>query len=269
MALGDNYNTNREEYYEPEVYSQYSMSNKDGVVDPSRLSVKFWKSLMKISIIPMLNNPTQDHVWDTDNQISLYINHTKARELYDGIEKVLDKENNPEIHSWGVPSGVDGLISFSDGKEVGLDTPCLILRKIDEDSGKEISSYIYEFHYNYHYAVVNFNPKDGNHEKVFLDSLEVEQFKELLKSYYISMTTATAYSVVANPQFKRLAGRVDKIAEAVGVSNDSKPNYSKKQGTSFFNKDNGSGNGSSGLKQNATRSSTIDDINNALNPPED
>lgn len=268
MALGDNYNTNREEFFEPEVYSQYSMSNKDGVVDPSRLSVKFWKSLMKISIIPMLNNPTQEHVWDVDNQISVYINHTKARELYDGIDRVLD--NSSDVHSWGVASSVDGLISFSDGKEVGLDSPCLIIRKVDQETGKEIASYVYEFHYQYHHAIVNYDPKSGNHDKVYIDSIEVEQFKELLRSYYESMTNATAYSVVVNPQFKRLAGRVDKIAEAVGVSTESKTNYSKKQGTSFFNKDNGNNNSPNGggLKQ-ATRTSTIEDIGSALNPPED
>lgn len=266
MALGDNYNTNRDDHFEPEVYSQYSMSNKDGVVDPSRLSVKFWKSLMKISIVPMLNNPTQEHIWDVDNQISAYINHTKARELYEGIDRVLDKDNHPEIHSWGVPSSVDGLISFSDGKEVGLDTPCIIIRKIDQETGREISSYVYEFHCGHHYAVINFNPKDGGHDKVYLDSIEVEQFKELLKSYYISMTNATAYTVVSNPQFKRISSKIDRIGEAVGIQGDSKTNYSSKRGTSYFNKDTSSNNGE--LKQ-PTRSSTIDDINNALNPPED
>ena len=266
MALGDNRNTNREEHFEPEIYSQYSMSNKDGVVDPSRLSIKFWKSLMKISIIPMLNNPTQEHVWDVDNQIVAYINHTKARELYEGIERVLSKDY-PDVHSCGVASSVDGLVSFSDGKEVGLDSPCLIIRKVDQDTGKELSSYVYEFHYNYHHLIVNYDPKSGNHDKVYIDSLEVEQFKELLRSYYQSMTNSVAYTVVTNPQFKRLAGRVDSIAEAVGVQTDSKPNYSKKQGTSFFNKDTG-GSNAGGLKQ-PTRSSTIDDINNALNPPEE
>ena len=268
MALGDtNNNNNRDSYYDPEVYSQYSMSNKDGVVDPSRLSISFWKSLMKISIIPMLSNPTQEHVWDTDNQISAYINHTKARELCIGIDRVLDNEKYPDVHSWGVPSSVDGIISFSDGKEVGLDTPCLIIRKIDQETGREISGYVYEFHYGHHYAVVNFDPKNGEYDKVHLDSIEVEQFKDLLKSYYGAMTNTVAYSVVANPQFKRISYKIDKIGEAVGIQ-DSKTNYSNKGGTSYFNKESGSGLNNGGLKQ-PTRSSTIDDINNALNPPED
>lgn len=270
MALGDNYNTNREEYFEPDVYSQYSMSNKDSMVDPTRISIRFWKSLMKISIFPMVNNPTQDHVWDKENEIAVYLNHTKARQLYEGIDMVLDRENHPEIHSWGIPSSSDGLISFSDGKEVGLDSPCLIIRKIDQESGKEISSYVYEFHTQYHYAVVNFNPKDASHDKVYLDSIEVEQFKDLLRSYYLAMTNAEAYSVINTQSFKRLSNQIDKIGEAVGITSNNKPNYSRKSGTSFFNKDNGNS-GSGEMKQSSapTRSATIDDISGALNPPED
>lgn len=266
MALGDTYsNNNTDEPRKPEIYSPYSMSNKDGLVDPSMLSIRFWNGMMKLSVFPKLPNATIEHVWNKDDGITLYLNHTKARELAIGMDMVMDK-NNDSIHSYGVITGKDGLICFSDGKEIGLETPCLIFRKIDQDNGNVISSYIYEFRVDYHYAVINFNPKDASYDKLTLESIEIDQFRDILVSYYEAMTSAVAYSVINTSQFRYMSDKVDKIGEAVGITGD-KPNYSKKGGTSFFNKNNNGNN----LNQSSagSRSATIDDIENALNAPED
>lgn len=260
MALGDSYSNNKQtNLYDPEVFSQYSLSNKDGLVDPSMLSIRFWNGLLKLSIYPKLPNATQEHIWNKEDAISIYLNHTKARILAEGIDSVLDP--NTTIHNYGV-STRDGLVSFSDGKEIGIESPCLILRKIDQNDGHVISSYIYEFRIDYHSAVINFDPKNISFDKVYLDSLEVEQFKDLLKSYYIAMTNAESYAVVSSYQFKRLSSKVDQIGEAVGIASGEKPNYSKKGGTSFFNNPN-SGNGG-GSKNAMSRSATIDDIDNEM-----
>ena len=266
MALGDTYSNNTaDEPRKPEIYSAYSMSNKDGLVDPSMLSIRFWNGMMKLSIFPKLPNPTTEHVWNKDDGMTLYLNHTKARELAIGIDMVMDTKNAKKpIHSYGVITGKDGLVCFSDGKEIGIDSPCLIFRKIDQENGNVISSYIYEFRVDYHYAVINFNPKDASYDRITLDSIEVEQFKDILKSYYNAMTSAIAYSVVNTSQFRYLTDKVDKIGESVGISSD-KPNYAKKGGTSYFNKSDGSG-----FKQSSVglRSATIDEIENALSASE-
>ena len=77
MALGD-YNNNKPKYKELEVYSNYGMTNAEGVVDPSALSISFFRNLMKIAIAPKLQNGNGNQKWDNDNAAAVYL----KREYY-------------------------------------------------------------------------------------------------------------------------------------------------------------------------------------------
>lgn len=266
MAVGDNYSNNKQQQRSPEVFSFYTMSNAEGI-DPSMLSISYWNGLMKVSISPMLPNPTTEHKWDKDNAIAAYVNHTKARTLAWVISDVLDP-NKPDVHSGGINTGTDGLICFSDGKEVGLDHPCIIIRKIDPNDGHVISSYIYEFKFNYHYAIVNYNPNDASHKKIYYDDIEVSQFVEVLNEYYKAMTNAVAYTVIDRSKYdtSRINTKLDSICENLGIDyRDGKANYSRKGGSSYFNKSNGEGSTPSSA---TSRAATMDEIDNALNASE-
>ena len=98
MALGDSYNTNtdnnQKNYYSPEIYSKYGTSNENGI-DPSALSYSSWNGSLKISIAPMLKNPTTNQKWDRKNAAAVYLTHRSARILKLEAEKVL----KGEIHS--------------------------------------------------------------------------------------------------------------------------------------------------------------------------
>lgn len=274
MALGDtNYqgNNNKPRFKEPEVYSCYNMSNVEGI-DPSALSFSFFRNLLKITISPKLQNPTGDKMWDHENAACVYLTHTKARMLAKEIEKVLagDKFNG------GVNTGSDGLISFSDGKEVGSQFYCIIIRKIDSNGGV-LGTYVYEFKTNYHYAISNFNASDSTHDKDYYDMLEIEQLKDLLVDYYNAMTNAIAYSVINNLRFdmSRINTKLNDIAEANGIKYGNGNNYSSNSGSrSFFNSDNtksetngtnGSLNNGQSTHSNGSRTTTLDDLDGSMN----
>ena len=264
MALGD-YNNNKPKYKELEVYSNYGMTNAEGVVDPSALSISFFRNLMKIAIAPKLQNGNGNQKWDNDNAAAVYLTHSKARVLHQIIKDVLDPEK-PHIKNGGVNSGTGetvGLITFSDGTEMGLENPCLIIRKIDP-SGAVLSMYVYEFKFNYHNAIINFDGNSASYEQVYFDSLEIEQFLDALQEYYIAMINATAYSVANQMRFSitALDNKLNAIAEATGAHIEKSGNGNSGGGNSFFS-NNGNRGGSTPAAENpgnSVRQSTLDDL---------
>ena len=189
MALGDE---NKKKYYEPLVYSPYGTSNTDGV-DPSALSYQFYNGLLKISISPMLPNakPGDRKLWDSDNQISVWLTQAKAKMFHDDILYLLDHID--ECNNVGVASGAEGLISFSNGKELGVATPCLIIRKIDQN-GNVIAVYAYQFKTDYYTTIRNFKPDDpSNYDKPTHPNLEIENLLTILDDYSKYISGACAY----------------------------------------------------------------------------
>ena len=232
MALGRNTDNNKKNY-SPNVYSAYTFSNSNGVIDSTRLSASFFNKMLKLTIEPKKDGSTVENPdWDTDNGISIYLTHTKARMLYDEIcEFQKDRKGNKNL---GVPSGV-GLISISNGSEFGEDIDCLVLRKLNGDTGEVEASYVYEFKTDYHYAIRNFEHESKDFDKIYYNNLEIEQFKTLLESYYVATTNAIAASVIDNMKYdvSRVNTKLDSVCEKLGIEyNNSKSNYSNK---SYFN----------------------------------
>lgn len=266
MALGDNnYSGNgKSKYREIETYSGYNLSNVEGV-DPSALSFSYFRELLKVSIAPKLQNPSDNRMWDHENAAAVYLTHTKARMLAAEIDEVM-KGNK---FNGGVNTGTDGLITFSDGKEVGSSYYCLIIRKIDQE-GKVLSTYVYEFKQGYHYSICNFNSSDASHDKSYYDDLEILQLKDLLVQYYQAMTNAIAYSVVNQMRFdmSRINTKLVDIAEANGITYDNKSGNNSNRGGnrgSFFNgntnnpKDEGRS-ARPGSNTGSSRASTIEEL---------
>lgn len=271
MALGGDYSTNKKQYNEPEVYSPYRMSNVEGV-DPSALSVGFFRECLKLTISPMLPKPTETKKWDLENSMTVYLTHVKARMLAKIIEDVMDP-NKPNIENGGVNTGAEGFVSFSNGKELGTNNYCLIFRKIDCNTGEVTTTYVYEFKMDYHYAIINFDASTSAHDKVYFDNLEIEQFVDLLKEYYISSTNATAYTVRNQMRFdmSKINTKLNGISEALGITFDKEGNYSSKSSNkSFFNNSNSEhGKTHGGTGSSTTREATIDQLEGSMNPPEE
>lgn len=235
MALG-NYNSNKNEKknYSPMVYSGYGMANPESTVDPSKLSASFWNNMLKLSISPrkQTNDPSII-AYDNDNSIAIYLTHTKANMLYQEICKF---EENPDLYqNQGVASG-EGLIYISNGKEFGVNCPCIVIKKIDSATGECKSSYAYQVKKDYHYSIRNYDQTSNEFDKVFYNSIEIDEIKILLKSYYEAMTAAIAYSVIDNAKydFSRVNTKIELIGEKVGVDFIRK-NGNNKSSTSIFN----------------------------------
>lgn len=264
MALGDysNNDNSRKKYYEPQVYSKYGTSNTDGV-DPSALSYSFFNGLLKISIAPMLPSakPDDKQLWDHQNEASIWLPHFKAKLLLDEINYV--QAHPDEVNNGGIIIGEEGLISFSNGKEIGASSPCLIIRKIDQNTGEATSVYAYQFKTDYYKTVRNYNPADpSNFEFVDHPIFEIEQFKELLRTYSSSMSGAAAYAQMYYERFEtnRTRTKLELIMDKLGIES---AEYGRQrtssgggQNKSYFN--NAAGKNNSIPSNTGMRSTTMD-----------
>lgn len=256
MALGDrNYNNqdnNQKKGYEPILYSPYNTSNREGI-DPSALSYQFYNGLLKLSISPMkpgVKPEDTSDVWDHDNAGSVYLTHTKARMLIGEIQYVLDHPD--EVYNGGVPAG-NGLVSFSTGKELGATGPCLIVRKIDPNTGAPTSSYAYQFKTEHHFGIRNFDPKDpSSYVEGKYPNLEIEQLLDLLDQYskYASGAASYMYMYAQKYDTSRINTKIGLIMEKMGIETTGE--YSKKNygGGTYFNNRNNSNQGSSSMRTN-------------------
>lgn len=252
MALGNNDN-NKKEQYLPVYYSDYKAGNAEGI-DPSCINYSFYNRLLKISISPLKANNGNNIAYDHENAAEVWLTHTKARMLADQIRKVLAGE----ISNGGVTTGKDGLIRFTDGKELGIPNYALIVNKVDENCNV-VSGYAYEFKTKHHYAVENFDTKDAKHKKQYYNTLEVQQLLDLLEQYYLSMTGAMAYSVMDGLRFKtnETVTKIDLVMSKLGV--EYKTGMTSRQtgysGSYFDNKGI-----SSNTQERTVRTATMDEL---------
>ena len=263
MSLG-NYNNNEKDQkpHAPEIYS-FSMANREGV-DPSKLSMSFTLGLLKIQISP--KKPNSDR-YDYQNCIAIYLTHTKAKMLLDQIRKVMSSpEELASTNNIGVNTKSDMLISFSNGKELGIDTPALIIRKIE--NGEVTMSYAYQFGTT-NYVVKNFDQNKIKMEKEMVADQEIIDFCTVLEEYYKARTFAVGFSVHESGIYtkRREQSNIESIMEKLGIE---KPNYSRGGGSSnrqsFFD----SQNSSSESNNSSYRQTTLDDFDQEMmNPPEE
>lgn len=259
MALGDVYNNNKKKDYSPTVYSPYSFSNPESTVDPTKLSFTYWNNMLKLSVSPRKQTNDDQVAFDYDNSISVYLTHTKARLLAEEIELFMQ---DPTAYSnMGVPSGA-GLVSISNGKEVGVNCPCLIIRKIDEQ-GIVTASIAYQFKQQYHYSIRNYSEKKSDgFDKIFNDDIEILELQQVLVGYYQAMTAATAYSVMEQQKYdmSRINTKLELIGDKLGIEFGKNNKGGGKSSSSFFNSSNGNNNGGGAQFSN----SSLEDIDELM-----
>lgn len=235
MSLG-NQNSYRNEdnnkkNYDPTVYSPIQFKNPTGV-DPSSLSFSYWRNLLKISISPKQESKpgaTYD-TYDYKNNISIHINHMKARILAMEIDAFL--QDPDKLNNIGINSGANGFLTISNGKEFGINSPVLVIRKMDED-GAILSSYAYQFNApEYHYAIRNFEESSLKFDRINKPNIELIIMRDLLQSYYESTTYAMAYTVIDASKYEnsRTNTKIDLLLDNAGV----KSNNRGGGGRSFF-----------------------------------
>jgi hypothetical protein len=242
MALGNTYNNNSKKDYQPMVYSAYKMNNAESTVDQTSVSFTFWNGMLKISIAP--RKPGNEISFDFDNAAVIYLNHTKARILEN---EILSFMADPIGHNnAGVPSGT-GLITISNGQDYGVECPCLVIRKINQENGNVESSYAYQIKQSYYYGINNYSEKDGSFNKDMesYNLIELQQLLCLLHEYYTAMTNAVAYTVIDQNKYdvSRVNTKLELIGEKLGVtfSGGRKGSGSGSSASYFNNKSGNSG----------------------------
>ena len=266
MALGDTYNNNNNnERFQPTVYCPIKFKNSESEKDPSELSFSYWKNLLKIAISPMITTDTNTPypTYDYKNQGVVHLTHDKARLLYSEIVEFL---KDPDAYNnMGVPSGSTGLISISNGKEFGVNSPILVIRKINQETVCLESSYMYQFKTNYT-SVRNFDENNQKFDTFNYEQFEIYAFMDILKSFYESMSYAVAYSFINANQYNdsRYNTKLDLLMDKAGIERKQKAS-SGGSGSSFFSMNAGNNNAATDSIQNSKHEqTTIEELENMI-----
>lgn len=263
MALGQqsNYDNNKGAgEYVPTVYSSYTLKNPDGV-DPSALNFQYYRKMLRIAIAPMNEMKEGDEyaTYDSDNAIKVFLTPINAIIFLKDIEEFCKDPNN--FNNSGVSSGKPenlGLISISNGKELGVNKPQIIIRKIDEEGNVKASA-AYQFRdQDQHRSLRNFNEQTKEFTNIPHANIEIEIVKHHLEQFIQASTYATAYTVIDAD--KKNSERLYEIYQSV-VGGKKGANRGG-TGTSFFDK-NKSSTGNSGTPTPRNQSS-LEDLANSL-----
>lgn len=272
MALGNYNDNNSKKYYEPLVYSRYGTTNTEGV-DPSALSFQFYNRMLKLSIAPMKPNakPDDRNPWDNENAIAVWLTHTKAKMLHDEIKYAM--ANPDTCFNAGVTIGDETLVSFSNGKELGVSAPCLIIRKINREDGAVMSVYAYQFKTNFktYNSVRNYDQNNpGSFDSHTYSNIEIDDLLTILQTYYEASSGAQAYSVLSAMKYdiQKNNTRMELIMEKLGIE---KPEYSngsapRESRGSFFANNPGNSSSSNSIPglNGSMRSTTMDDLESEM-----
>ena len=263
MALGKNNNYDNNQgnaEYVPTVYSGYTLKNPNGV-DPSALNFQYYRRMLRIAIAPMNEMKEGDSypTYDSDKAVKIFLTPINAMIFLQDVEEFIKDPN--AFNNSGVSSGRSdnsGLISISNGKELGVNKPQLIIRKIDEN-GNTTSIAAYQFNDpDYNRSLRNFNEETKEFTNIPHPNIEIEVLRAHLKEFIAASTYATAYSFIDAD--KKNSERIYDITQALGASKGGKNKAGT--GTSFFDKNNSS-TGNSGTPKPRSQSS-LDDLADEL-----
>lgn len=240
MALGQNYNNNNDKKNTGrELYGDIKFYHPEAEIDPGALSYSFWNGMIKITISPVdKTTANSSHVkYDHQNAGVIYLRPMYAYMLAQEIKNVID--GHPHLNNGIQNLSNDAVIFVCSGSEFGVASPCLAIRKIDEN-GNIVSTYVYQFNTNY-YAIRNFDSETKDFEKYFYENLEMITFMQTLEDFARSMNGAYAFANSHYGRFdtSRTHTKLDSIAEKLGITypSDNKGGYVKKQSSIFDNKE--------------------------------
>lgn len=265
MSLGTNYNNNQNINRsngpsDITIYSDYRMNNAESDIDATCLAPRFWKGNLCLSIYPRKNTGNDEVSFDTDNGVTIYLSHTKARILANELRNFLNDPIN--YNCCGVTSG-SAAITISNGVEFGKNTPVLTIRKVD-DAGNVTSAFSYEFKQNYYFAIKNYDGKQFTSDYETYKDIEVEMLITLLEEFVKASTNSVAASVhKSSYAINRIDNKLDTIAQSLGIDlKNFGGNRKQYSSNSYFNSASRTNSGSGYPSSNSVSygSATIDDI---------
>lgn len=234
MALGNNnyQNNNRnggnsQNNIDANYYSRLRINNSN---DNLSLTFMFWRGLLKVSILEMINNNGNTQ----SNEIaSIFLSPTKARLMSECVGRII---NDPEtLEIYGINTGIGEVNGFmAIGRDSG--NPYIVIAKVGKN-GYE-SSQRFNFNVDYNYLLQVSSLKDLKFKKEYDNNVELQEFKDILEDYARSASGALGASFydIGRYENAKTTNLIRKIAETVGVENGNQ------NGNGTYNRQSSSGN---------------------------
>lgn len=257
------FNDNNKKNYEQESYSKYGSSNINGV-EPSKLSYSYWSGNLCIAISPKKNTPNGEVAFDYDNNAKIYLTHHNAR-IFSTLIKEWKKDHS-KYNNAGVATRNGTIIAISDGKEFGIDIPCIFIKKVNENTGMADATFVYTFKNDYYNGIINYDSKSGSFEKLNFPEIELDELVTVLDTYVNAMTGAVAYTVRDEMKYiiSPINTKTDSICEKLGIDYGKKGNYNNGGNNYFNNNSNNSSFDNSMNKPTSMQNSSIDELDDGL-----
>lgn len=218
-----------DDVYTPEVYSSFRFFNTYSEIDTTSLSVSYWNSLIKITIVPMIVKEGSANKVDTDNATSIYLTPTKAQMLLNCIRRF--RQDPDKYMNIGVNTN-KGIIYIANGEAMfNQKGTFLVINLIDNNTGAKISEAAYEFNAKDTYAIVDYNGgSDFVKDTVYSDKIELDMVEIMLEQFVLAYSNAVASSVLNANRFNddRNFNFIKDVRDKLGISKaGSGKNYNK------------------------------------------
>lgn len=253
-------NGGREQEYRPNVYSALPFTNPNGSCGGARLSVSYWKGMMKLHVQPKTGNNNNGFTsYDDKNGNFAFLTPAKAVLLADGIDRLLKGENTAA----GVPTTNDTkIVNITTAGKVGGkgNEWALMIGNCDQNGVSDSS--VYEFSTDFHSVINDFDMSDNTFTKSTMSSeFELKMFAQMLRDFAAATSNALAASVVDAMYFasgKHTYETLNAIAGKMGLQSGGR---ASKSNGSFFS--NGGGSNSAANNDAPRVSSRPQDIDSA------
>lgn len=218
MAIGDmNMNgagntNNKQQLFENTYYSRLRIKTSDGKL---ALSPSFRSGLLILELSEIQEGFKYSPV------INIHLSPTKARLFADEIDKFMKYYTTEELiegKAFGVNSGMRDKVSFIAVHSDSSKKIYLTIGKFD-GSGKITESATITLNMEYHFALEWEDIKSMQVSKVYDDTLELYQLKDLLVNFAYEMNGATAYSILdmGRYDYARVLRKMDPIFDKLGI----------------------------------------------------
>lgn len=209
----------------------FAMFNSESIVDKTMLAFSMWKTTIKLGIYPVIESENDEIRYDKKSGIAIYLTPIKAWNFAQLIRAF--KRDPEKYHGKGIPSGQQ-LITIEDPAK-GFNKPgagpCIVIRKINPETGSMESSYAYETRKEQGTVIDSYNEKNATFtQSIEFPQIELDLIIMQLENYTKAMTNTYAFTVV-----DAVSQPLEKIASKLGVNLDSGYTNNNYKNNSYFN----------------------------------
>lgn len=223
-------------------YSPLRIMNSDGI---RGFNFEFRSGLLQFKI-----SSKTDNGWNKDPDAVIYLSPTKAALLVKEIHAMIDYISEGKVdnkRAFGVSGGMNEKISFIafQPKDNGIIT--VNIGKFD-NAGQIVEKHSCDLNMKYNYSLEWKDLDAMDLEKVYDDSIEINQIIQVLTDFSRFMNGAAAYGIAYTTRYdtQRILNKLDPIYDKLGIE--------RLQGTGSYSR------GSNDFLNNASGSSKAGDF---------